>query len=75
MTAELKKQDEILHQQIYTLLECLRVLGIVLYPFIPGAADKINQQLGVKLGTFKDCSFGKVASYKVKKGANLFTKV
>ena len=64
-----------LHQQIYTLLECLRVLGIVLYPFIPGAADKINQQLGVKLGTFKDCSFGKVASYKVKKGANLFTKV
>ena len=68
-------KDEILHQQIYTLLECLRVLGIVLYPFIPSAADKINQQLGIKLGTFKGCTFGKVASYKVKKGANLFTKV
>ncbi len=69
-----EQQGEQLQRQLYTLVESLRVLSIVLSPFIPVAADKITKQLGVPLGTIKDCTFGKIAVYKVKKGQNLFTK-
>ena len=65
----------VLQKQLYTLSEALRLLAIVLSPFMPNTCEKINQQLNIKAGTFKDCTFGKVASYTVKKGANLFTKV
>ncbi len=65
----------VLQKQLYTLLEALRILAIILQPFIPSTTDKLNTQLGVKPGTLKDCTFGKIASYKVKKGDNLFQKV
>lgn len=68
-------KGDILQKQLYTLLEALRILAIILSPFMPNTCEKINQQLNIKAGTFKDCTFGKIASYTVKKGANLFTKV
>ena len=68
-------KGEVLQKQLYTLLETLRILSIILQPFIPSTAEKITQQLGIKPGTLKDCTFGKIATYKVKKGQNLFTKV
>lgn len=39
---------ESLNTVIYTLLETLRKLSILLYPFIPNTAEKIQDQLGYK---------------------------
>lgn len=39
---------EPLNTVIYTLLETLRKLSILLYPFIPNTAEKIQDQLGYK---------------------------
>lgn len=70
-----ESKGETLAQQIYTLLEALRIISIVVSPFIPGTAERINNQLHIKPGTFKDCTFGVVSSYTIKKGENLFSKV
>ncbi len=70
-----ESKGETLQKQIYTLLESLRILSILLQAFIPETAQKTQKQLGVKEGTFKDCTFGKVASYKITKGENLFQKI
>jgi len=70
---ELKGKE--LEKHLYTLLESLRIIAILLYPFIPETSNKINSQLGVKLGKLKDCKFGLVKEYKVKKGELLFKKV
>ena len=59
---------------LYNLLESLRVMGILLNPFIPQSCEEINRQLGVKAGTFGDLSFGPWKG-KVKKGKILFEKV
>mgnify|MGYP001589931742 CR=1 FL=1 len=60
----------------YTLfVESLRIISILLYPFIPETSEKINKQLGVKLGLLKDCKFGLIKNYNVKKGGILFKKV
>lgn len=39
---------ELLNTVVYTLLETLRKLSILLYPFIPETAEKIQEQLGYK---------------------------
>ncbi len=68
-------EGKALEKHLYTLVEALRIIALLLYPFMPGTAEKINKQLGVTLGTFKDCTFGVVKTYKIKKGAQLFQKV
>jgi len=70
---ELKGKE--LEKHLYTLVESLRVISILLYPFIPETSEKINKQLGIKLGKKKDCRFGVEKEYKVKKGEMLFKKV
>lgn len=60
---------------LYNLLESLRVISILISPFIPGASEKINKQLGVKVGIIKDIKFGLVKKYKIKKGEILFKKL
>ena len=37
--------------------------------------DELNKQLGIKLGTLKDCKPNLLMSGKIKKGKNLFNKV
>ncbi len=59
---------------LYNLLESLRIVSILISPFMPGTSEKINLQLGVKAGSLKDCVFGK-HEYKVKKGEYLFKKL
>jgi len=70
---ELKGKE--LEQCLYTLSESIRIITILLSPFIPETSGKINKQLGLKLGKLKDCKFGIVTQYKVKKGELLFNKI
>tara|TARA_Y100000310_G_scaffold159627_1_gene159256 strand:+ start:19464 stop:20939 length:1476 start_codon:yes stop_codon:yes gene_type:complete len=68
-------KDKKLELNLYNLLESLRILSILLSSFIPETSEKINKQLGVKLGLLKDCKFGLVKEYKVKKEGILFKKL
>ncbi|MBL7206177.1 MAG: methionine--tRNA ligase [Candidatus Aenigmarchaeota archaeon] len=69
-----KLEGKELSHVLYNLLEALRVTSILIHPFIPTTSEKINQQLGTKLGTFKDLKF-KEFKGKPKKGELLFEKV
>ena len=60
---------------LYNLLEGIRIIGIIVAPFIPNTTDKINKQLGVKRGNFGDIKFGLIKNYKIKKGDILFKKI
>ena len=60
---------------LYNLLEGLRIISILIAPFLPEASEKISKQLGVELGTLKDIKFGKINEYKVKKEGVLFKKL
>lgn len=70
---ELKGKE--LEKHLYTLTEALRIISILIYPFIPETSEKINAQLGIKLGKLKDCKFGLIKGYNVKKQGLLFKKV
>ncbi len=46
--AKKESKQKQLHTVLYNLLETLRILGILLFPFIPGSAQKIWTQLGIE---------------------------
>jgi methionyl-tRNA synthetase len=69
-----KLKGKELGKVIYNLLEALRIISILISPFMPETAEKINEQLGVKAGLLKDCKFRKFEG-KIKKGEYLFKKV
>jgi methionyl-tRNA synthetase len=60
---------------MYNLLEGLRIISILIEPFVPGASEKICKQLGIKVGNLKDVKFGKVSEYNIKKKGVLFKKL
>jgi len=60
---------------LYNLLESLRVIAILIEPFIPETSEKINKQLGVKSASLKDVKFGVIKEYNVKKEGVLFKKL
>ncbi|MDE1870980.1 MAG: methionine--tRNA ligase [Candidatus Micrarchaeota archaeon] len=62
---------------LYNLLESLRVISILLYPFIPSTSEKIAAKLGMKNEELmlSNCRFRKEFSEKITKGELLFTKV
>ncbi len=70
---ELKEKEQEI--KIYNLLEALRVISILINPFMPETSEKINKQLNIKLGNLKDCKFGLIKEYKTKKGEILFKKI
>jgi methionyl-tRNA synthetase len=67
------KGKELAHV-LYNLLEAVRVIAILISPFMPETAEKIFAQLGVKKQGWKDLKFRKI-NYKPKKGEMLFKKV
>jgi len=69
-----KLEGKELEQVVYNLLESLRVISILISPFMPSTSEKLNKQLGVKAGSFKDLKFGKFPG-KPRKGEHLFSKV
>jgi len=75
---EKKGNKKRLGEVLYNLGESLRVLAIVLYPFIPETAEKINQQLCIKESnklSFKDLKFGGLGENKLTKPEILFNKI
>ena len=67
------KGDE-LSNALYNLLESLRIISILINPFMPSTSARLCEQLGVKLGNADDCKFGEFTG-KAKKGEYLFKKV
>lgn len=72
------KDEEELGNVMYELLEGIRLLSILLYPFIPGTCEKISEQLGIdkKEIAWKNLKYGLLKpGIKVKKGEVLFHKI
>jgi methionyl-tRNA synthetase len=75
-----KQEGKELGNTMYNLLESLRIIGILIQPFMPTTAERINEQLGVKHAgqrghpLLSDCAF-KPWKGKVKKGEHLFKPV
>ena len=59
---------------LYNALESLRIISILLSPFMPETCDKIAEQLGTEIGGINECSFREFGS-TVKRGKNLFEKI
>jgi methionyl-tRNA synthetase len=69
------KSSERLGHVLYNLLESLRVIAILISPFMPGTAGKINEQLGIEeCGSFKDLTFRPFKG-TLQKGPLLFKKI
>lgn len=59
---------------LYNLLEALRVISIVIEPFLPDSAEKLRKHIRVKPGTIKDIRFRKEAA-RPGKGEHLFKRI
>ncbi len=59
---------------LYNLLESIRVISILLRPFMPETSEKIRLQLGVDKQGIDDCRFSEFR-WRIKKGGHLFEKV
>jgi methionyl-tRNA synthetase len=71
-----KQKGKELDQVLYSLADSIRIISILLQPFMPSTSEKINKQLGVKQGLLKDCKFNLLKEgTKLKKGEVLFKKV
>jgi len=71
-----EKQGKELDAVLYSLADSIRIISILVSPFIPAAAEKINAQLGVKSGSLKECEFNLLkAGTKTTKGGILFKKI
>jgi len=60
---------------LYTLLDSIRIISILLWPFIPKASEKINKQFGFPKPGIGNCRFGLTKSGKIKKPEILFKKI
>ncbi len=73
------EQTERLQAILYVLVEGIRLLSVQLYPFIPGTAEKIWQQVGGQ-GSIGDHPFeelkqwGHLDNARITRGENLFPK-
>ncbi|MDD5253575.1 MAG: methionine--tRNA ligase [Candidatus Nanoarchaeia archaeon] len=71
-----KENDKELSDVIYSLLDSIRIISILINPFIPETSEKINKKLGIKLGNYKDVKPNLLKQgIKVEKGESLFNKV
>ena len=63
---------------MYNLAETLRVVAILVAPFIPSTSPKIYTQLGLEVPAeflLTDAEFGKMKSTKVQKGEPLYPRI
>lgn len=71
-----KLQDKIrIGTIMYTLVESLRIISILLHPFIPETAEKLSHQIGQKIISFKKIKFSKTTKGNIKKPEILFKKL
>lgn len=67
-----------LEEVLYNLLESIRIISILLYPFIPTTSERIAAKLGTEKSTtisLINCKFRKEFGDKISKGDLLFKKV
>ncbi len=69
-----KLKGEELSSALYNLLESIRIIAILITPFMPKTADKIRVQLGVEAQGIDKCKFFEYSG-TVKKGGHLFEKI
>lgn len=68
-------KGEELGSVLYNLLEAVRIISILIGPFMPETGQKISAQLGVKQKMLlSECKFGKT-KFTVKKGEHLFKRI
>jgi len=72
---KIKKRDQ-LEKIMYELTEALRIISILIYPFIPNTSEKIRKQLGLdEKVLWKNLEWGKLEpKTKTKKEEILFKK-
>jgi methionyl-tRNA synthetase len=71
-----EKKEKKLHTVLYNLAESLRILSILLHPFIPQTSEKLMSSLGLKKNfSIKEVKFGISGNNKIRKGEYLFTKI
>jgi methionyl-tRNA synthetase len=70
-----------LNAVLYTAAECLRILSLYIYPFMPDTAKNIAEQLGVDIDfgspiLGKEVTWGQLQSgTKIRKGNSLFPRI
>lgn len=72
---KLSSDPERLATVLYTLVEHLRIIGVLVWPFIPSSAEKICAQIGQKLGKLKDAKFTKKTKGALAQPQILFRKI
>ncbi len=60
---------------LYNIVESLRIVSTLLYPFIPETAEKLAQQIGQEITSFKKTKFSKTTKGKIRKPEILFKKL
>ncbi len=60
---------------LYTLVEHLRIISILVWPIIPSSAEKIAVQLGQEIGKLKDAKFTKKTKGMLAQPEILFKKL
>lgn len=61
---------------LYNLLECIRILSILLYPIIPETCEKMRAQLGLDSEIeLEDLKFGITDSFAVSEPVALFARI
>ncbi|MAG18158.1 MAG: methionine--tRNA ligase, partial [Candidatus Diapherotrites archaeon] len=70
-----KLEGKELEQVLYSILDSLRVISILLAPFLPETSEKISKQLNVKLGNFSEVKFNLLKAGKLGKKEILFQKI
>jgi methionyl-tRNA synthetase len=71
------KDEKRLGNVLYTLLETLRFISILISPFLPETAGKIRKQLGSSDDiSYDNLTWGKIVpGHKIHRGKILFTKI
>ncbi len=64
-----------LNKILYNLVDAIRIISILISPFMPSASEKINQQINCNPGVLTDCRAGLLPDTKIKKGEILFKKI
>jgi len=60
---------------LYSLADSIRVISILLWPFMPSTSEKINEQFGFPAPSAKNLKFGLAKEGKIKKAGILFQKL
>jgi len=65
-----------LNETLYSLADSLRIIAILLQPFMPSTSEKIFMQLNIKPQKLSECNFNLTkANTKIKKSEILFKKI